>query len=789
MAVKYTIPYRSTDNKQWRVDIENTVYDTVLVQGTLQETLSPVFIDGNLQIVKNGVVLDTINSADSKSYTFQPGDSYRITAFCEQNAVGNPKIRLTITNNDVVIYDKQIVANDTAIMVKSGIAQLSGNYKINILTLDTLTPVNDVDIPEDTFIDAPIPVRGQQQNACVIAYTPDTTDDPYSTFISSQATLNLLNEGNIDLNELQQSQDRDFTVKVYKENVLYWIGFLITDNIQYPFKSTPTLITLTATDGLSLLADIPYVHANLPGTTYQVSRCPMNYFRQILFATANLGIVLPIRWVNTLICTAFEGQDVFVGAVQWSSFNEGFYSYQSGQEDTNAGTIKSCEDILKGMLQAMHCRIFQSDGRWNIRRINDVVTGRFSYKQIAGNLDIMVVQSATANINNLLGREGYTFVEEDALITSIAALKTCKITYNANIRDNILPNGSQDLFTNPSAPLTSPLFWGFYTSANNELITVGSIDGRAGVATQISHVKVTGGEDNGYYTLVSDGGELNKNGLPVDTTTLIAYINFGFMFSPETGFPVDGDNVIIWDTEPFKIRVVNNVGTSQFYLNKYGFWQTEATDIAIIVDGLSINDVAQIDFNKFQNIIMPLPLSQPVAGDTCDVQIIFIIQGSQQYVVDNIYINIDNGNDVYESTYVNTKNTKVDDRELTISSSFGGYMLSNFMTRWSESDVECNYRDAFVYTGTLTGLTANAMMRYRYKPSKVFNGTVNVQNANWSFDEIYLIDTFVDRKFLPLNATYNTEKNEVNLVAVECRSDNIELSEKFYNSNDNQLSN
>jgi hypothetical protein len=430
----------------------------------------------------------------------------------------------------------------------------------------------------------------------------------------------------------------------------------------------------------------------------------------------------------------------------------------------------------------MQCRIYQAQGMWIIRRIPDVVSGYVFSNTIGSDLGTLIIQKSRENITNLIGRNGYPFILEDHIITNKPGVKSCKVTYVADIRENILPNGNQDVVLLGSFPL----YWGSYDGL---IITVldYSLDGRDGHATELMH---SGIDDIQNFTLVSTGGTLGNSGLPIDSKTLIKVLNFGFYFSAESGFPVlPTTQIINWTNNPLLIQVIFNLGTIKFYLNEFGYWVIEPTYIPIVIDGLEIGEVAKVNFDKFQGIILPTDGVQPIPGIISDIQVIFIVQFGQKYVVDNISFTIEDGNDVYESDYTSSKNTMVDKREIPISSSYSGYMLSNFMTGWDKSDSECFFRDGLVYEGTLTGLTANAIMRYRYKASEIYNGSMNVRNKLWSFDQIYLIDTFGQSKFLPLNATYNVEKAQVNLIAIECRNENPILVEKYYSSNDNQLSN
>lgn len=782
------------DNQQWRIDIA----DNFPGDG------NPIFkynIVQNFPLVEAGIIItDTTTSeqvaddytAVSNSISIVQGHNYSILANMGNVPTGtNPRLRLTIYENGVLIFDKSIPGlNPGSQIIKTGLAIPNYVYNITVTGDYNAVQVTPIDNESDPS-GIPIPIRGNG-SAGVVAWVPDNTDDPFACYKSSTLTMNLIQEGQIDVSQFQVAQDRDFIVRMYRNGVLYWQGFLVPDGISYPLLSTPDTLTLTAICGLTMLSDIAYVHTDLPGLTGGFDYCPMNYIRDILFL--NLGAYLPIRWTNLLQCTAFDDEDVFIGSVQWSVKGEGYLSYQSisnapGSGDTDGpGPPQDCDFILKGILQSMQCCIYLDNGRWNIRRVSDMTRTILPYTQISADINIMSPTFGIQNLNQQIGRFGYKFINENAVITVKQGVKTCTTTYVALIRNNILPNGNQDL-QNPS-PQDGPLYWSFFSLTNPFAVSsAGSLDGRNGFSTA-----VIGDSEMEWFTMFEPGDTvLGKNGLPIDTNTMIAYIIFGFQFSIVGGFNfLPGGEIIDWSGNPLQIKVIFNVGNIQYFLNEQGFWVLTDTSIPIIVNNLSNNDVAQIDFNTFQNVIIPTtPTGDKVqAGYQSDIQIMFRALPGQFYYVDNIYINIDKGNDVYESTYIASKNTTTDTRSLNISSSFGGYQLTNFMSSPFNSDVECFFRDGEVYEGTLTGLTSNAIMRCMYKAMRILNTDINVFGQQWNFDSTYFVDSMNTAVFLPLNASYDTEKCQVNgLVAIEIRNDNVTFTETYYNSNDQQLSN
>lgn len=641
-----------------------------------------------------------------------------------------------------------------------------------------------VDISISTYSGAPKVITGQSGKACIIDRDPETTDDPYSVFIRSTCTLNFYDEKHIiDLSEMQNAQDKDFVVQVYIDSDLKWQGYIIPDGIQSPMKAVPE-ITIQCTDGLSLLTDMPFVYAdNLPGTTSDPNRCPMNFIRLILFNTHNLGLPLPIHWTNSLQCTAFN-DEMFTESVKWGLLGEGWTSFQSPDpaNPQDGYVSQKCEYILAGIIKSIQGRLFQDNGTWVIRRINDIVSGTFTDNSIAGDQGIMTITTVTKDANKVIGAGGYPFIGENQLTTVRKGVKTCKTTYNANVRENILPNGNQDM-VNSLSP--SPFYWGLVDTTDSTAVSVDGIDGRSGSATDLTNPG-DGSGSTSLFTQVDFSG--SRRGITIDAFTLIKRIQFGFVFEPVNGFPFDPTTGIIdFSGNPFQIQIRYTYDTTQLYLDEFAIWRTDAgTKISIQVDGTKINDIIQIDFNKNNAIIIPKPAAELVANGLCEIEVFFELKDGQRYTLDYIYFTIDENNDIFESTY-DSINTAVDERTLEISSSFGGYFVSNYMTQQCNSNAECFYTDG-IYTGTLTGMTSNAIMRFLYKSSVIYNGDMNVRGQNWSFDEIYTIDTLTG-KFLPLQASWNLETCEVSLIVIECRSDNISLTEKHYGSNDQVLSN
>lgn len=719
----------------------------------------------------------------------------------------------------------------------------------------------------------PISVRSASGSACTISH--EASDDPYEDpIVNSKAAITLIQEGQIDILEIQEANDRDFIVELFVGGVLKWKGFLIPDGVQQLYHSTPFELNLVATDGLLLLEGIDYTHNNLQG-----GRCIVNYFRQILFASSNLGLNLPFIWVADLKNEEFPLEpDALSGSVRWSARGEGFTDYN--------GNYKSCLYILTEIARSIQCRLFQSDGMWHLERINDVVPGSFTYRRIDG-LSGFNITIAIINVKKTIaGKElnpNYSIVDEDHLLTVVPALKRVTTTYEHEQRQNILPNGDMNIV---ETIYNKPLYW-FASGATVQSIP--SLSEARGNAVEVINYAADQGylravgqprselipnlniqryklyfyfsgtvktgdiifiserdindntlNGNGFtYTVPAQfnndtGGALNNMAqtvpgfytppsisfdsttgiytftyeanrdrvadeqrvttfsqskfsfdgfLPIDTDILYETINLGFKFSILNGYVLNEFGNINWRDTPNQIRVTYQRGTTTFYLNEFGFWVSEVTNIQIDVDNLKPFDIAQVDFNARQDIKMPLPDVQPIdRTNPPQIKIEFIIPSGRKIQLDDVYMSVVDNNNVTRGSFGFGNNTKIQEYTLKISSAHSGFYISNYQTDYQKSGVEKFWIDS-KFGGTLTDINTHAILRNRYKSSLQFEGTI--YGSKFSYGEIYNIDTLVGKNFLPLKTEWNTENNKVKISCLEVRDDNINIQLEQYGSNEN----
>lgn len=733
-------------------------------------------------------------------------------------------------------------------------------YRIPYKSFDNSDWLITIDMP--LYDGDPIQVRGSADNAGTLYYEggiDDVWDNPMVNVILNSV---IINQGQVNVRELQRVNDRECIVVLTRNEEVRFKGFLDSREMQGSLSATPYTVTLSATSGLNLLEGITYV----PFTDDLGTRCPLNYFRRILCHPENLGIDLPIRWTPTVSAIAEEiSGDAFVNAL-WSADDEGYMSIDIKTEEI---IYKDCNYIIEGLSKALQCRVVQDGGAWWIIGINEHASDVISYKECVLSTGIPVITEHTRDSVQTIG-DYYGLIHNDAAMTVSPALGRVTVIYDQDHRDNIIPNGGQDIWL-PGLPK-----WWEYQGSGVNVITKDDLTGQGGFSAQVTNL----GNQEAIYKFTGS--------LPVDANILYRKLSWGFTFMPIDGFRVDQNGTIDWKNDRIKTSVKYTVYRGgqvlEFFLNEFGFWSEknlepgawvsgydwhssgggtlsvifdqgrdffvgdEVTILAMRdgnpeaytiifdapmsvqdgvnhvadqipnasnsnawtvdlfgvdnstynhafsrksfdyyryiyfeVDNLAIDDVASINFRGNSGLDVYLVDPGPLNEDTPDgvglLSVEFYIQPGKVVVLDDVWMKFDDNSDKYIASVAGTSNTKSQEIRMNISSSFNGFYVSNLMRNYHSNDEDWLYSYKG-QVGSLTELYARSVMMAKSKPRDIFEGTINTRGRDWSFLDNYRIDTFDGDKYIPVNPTYNTEKNEVKLYAIECSENAVTVDVK-----------
>ena len=199
---------------------------------------------------------------------------------------------------------------------------------------------------------------------------------------------------------------------------------------------------------------------------------------------------------------------------------------------------------------------------------------------------------------------------------------------------------------------------------------------------------------------------------------------------------------------------------------------TTTNRIQIMVDKMINGDVADIQFTSKGSqgrITIPDPGELVGVNDLGRGRLRFkFIQKIANSICyfDDVYINVDDNNDKYILKMPALKDSK-EDYELTISSSFSGFLLSSYMNDFSNSDANM----LFVKNGvqaTLTEHYGRDVLHWRSKPCRVvdFSADGYVRPIDYI--------TFYGQNFVPLSTSYNTETDVTKITMIEIKHEDIE---------------
>jgi hypothetical protein len=204
-------------------------------------------------------------------------------------------------------------------------------------------------------------------NPFTIEHLSDS-DDIYDSHIrGSRADLTVESDTDFLWTDLYAIQDQQFRMSIYYYSagwVLYWQGYVITDNYQEPYNQAPYSVTISASDGLGTLKNYLYKYqTTVPDDTYYNGR---RFESQIILdILGKLGITTFTEYVN----------------VYEESMDSGVTDSPFDQNKIDVDIFKDmyCHEVLEEILKKYNAVIRSVKGVMTIYqplKLNDTVKGR-----------------------------------------------------------------------------------------------------------------------------------------------------------------------------------------------------------------------------------------------------------------------------------------------------------------------------------------------------------------------------------------------------------------------------
>lgn len=245
--------------------------------------------------------------------------------------------------------------------------------------------------------------------------------------------LSLELEASIDLSfeDLYTENERDFTVKLKKNNKVIFRGYLDPEGIYQSFVRDTWVLNLNCVDGLGSLANLSFVDDNGYHIVGKKSAIDIIYY-----CLKRTGILLPI---NTCINTYYTGLTPSDNLDILTQIKLNTDRFVRADEDT----IMSCEEVLKSILDLFRACITQENAEWYIYKPNEFYDNQYPVFR-RYNTNNTYIGTSIINLNSVLGSQINGFYPHhcsaDQKIEIKGAISSFRINYKYGYVVGLFPN-------------------------------------------------------------------------------------------------------------------------------------------------------------------------------------------------------------------------------------------------------------------------------------------------------------------------------------------------------------
>jgi hypothetical protein len=289
-----------------------------------------------------------------------------------------------------------------------------------------------------------------------------SNDEPLAGIISSQLNISFLTteENGETFPEILSFDIRKYFVKLYTVDIEYplWVGFLFNDYVQIPFTTGNVQVDIVAIDGLSFLDYTEFI--------YQEADSINSVYRLIDIIAETLNVIAYPDPIQLLTSCSYYAGGMFDRAD--ASGDEPFaQSYQYRRDFVGLTYFQALDNIVK----SFGCRLFQSDGKWQILAINQMAlaTRYFTNYVIYPSVSIAGSGTFDKNINiQPYSEDSVYFINNSQ--NKIVRKGYPKVVVKGNFKyaDNYVHNGNFKGYYNTLTPpsyVFQPYGWTFFASA------------------------------------------------------------------------------------------------------------------------------------------------------------------------------------------------------------------------------------------------------------------------------------------------------------------------------------
>jgi hypothetical protein len=198
-------------------------------------------------------------------------------------------------------------------------------------------------------------------------------DDPDSNEferpMGSRVTVPFLVQDSSDENfllSLVGASEERFKIRIDRGGNLYWVGFVVADEVVIQDAYYPYLFDIVAVDGLGRLKNEDY---NDAGTAYSGKETFLEHFTNVFGKLPFAYFHSSANFFESVI-DWYELQHTVVGGLDPLTVTRFDHSVFIETDNKGVKTYKSCYDVLKLFCTIWGARLYFSDGTWRFEQIN-----------------------------------------------------------------------------------------------------------------------------------------------------------------------------------------------------------------------------------------------------------------------------------------------------------------------------------------------------------------------------------------------------------------------------------
>lgn len=547
--------------------------------------------------------------------------------------------------------------------------------------------------------------------------------------------LSLELEASLDvtLEDLYTQNEQDFVVKFYKNNNILFRGFLKPDGVFQSFVRDVWIISLDCVDGLGALSNLSFVQESGFRFTGKMKASDIVYN-----CLKRTGISMPI---NVSINTLYEGLTpaANLDILTKIKMNSDRFFKNDGQS-TGDGTLMSCEEVLKSVLDIFCAVITQENGEWYIYKPNEV---HFEPYLLFRRYDInnVYIGNVTINTNKILGSQIDNYYPHhckgDQKIEIKGGISAFRLGYKYSFVSGLLSNSG--LFHNGNLN-----YEGWTIDAGNSSFLINDPLDRSGFKCNVDTSPT-------ILNLLASSNPIS--------------VAIGDSFSFKISFKSNGEARCF-----FRVRI-----GSTYYLEYDGSWFSDTSSLAGFRSFyLSESSGETLNSYLFEIKSQTIPIDGlafvevyvPGAGTITQnpVNATFVEVNSVDF------INTFAGGGVVGEFHTVSRTKKIstivkENKSVSNGDNSGIVYLGAIFKDDGLTTTQKWFRKAKIESYPLLRIAAEEELRIAQKPLKVFRGSV------FGFiPYLSLIDVNGVGKFMPIEYSYDTSRNVINLKLLELYS-------------------